>query len=162
MHLPCTCQADLKSFLSYAADHLGYPSLRAVVEAPPTAELRPLKGGEIEQTDEADMGMTYDELGIFGRLRKVEHCGPVSMFQKLLGRWQGRCSAAEVASKVKHFFRSYGINRHKLTTLTPAYHAESYSPDDNRFDLRQFLYPNWQRQFDSIDAIVSQVEEARQ
>ena len=67
-----------------------------------------------------------------------------------------------VAAQVKHFFRSYGINRHKLTTLTPAYHAESYSPDDNRFDLRQFLYPNWQRQFDSIDAIVSQVEEARQ
>ena len=59
---------------------------------------------------------------------------------------------------MKHFFRSYGINRHKLTTLTPAYHAESYAPDDNRFDLRQFLYPNWQRQFDSIDAIVAQVD----
>jgi len=155
-------KADLKRFLVHAATHLGYPSLRAVVEAPPTAELRPLKGGEIEQTDEVDMGMTYDELGIFGRLRKIDHCGPVSMFQKLLSRWQGSCSAAEVAAKVKHFFRSYGINRHKLTTLTPAYHAESYSPDDNRFDLRQFLYPNWQRQFDSIDAIVSQVEDARQ
>ena len=60
--------------------------------------------------------------------------------------------------QVKHFFRSYGINRHKTTTLTPAYHAEAYSPDDNRFDLRQFLYPNWQRQFDSIDAIVAQVD----
>jgi NAD+ synthase (glutamine-hydrolysing) len=113
----------------HAAAHLGYPSLRAVVEAPPTAELRPLKGGEIEQTDEEDMGMTYDELGVFGRLRKVpavpapraptlcalrlprslaplspprqiEHCGPVSMFQKLLSRWQGCCSAAEVAAKV--------------------------------------------------------------
>ena len=49
-----------------------------MVEAPPTAELRPLKGGEIEQTDEVDMGMTYDELGIFGRLRKVvssQWCG---------------------------------------------------------------------------------------
>lgn len=22
-------------------------------------------------------------------------------------------------------------------------HAEQYSPDDNRFDLRPFLYPNW-------------------
>ena len=64
-------KADLKRFLVHAATHLGYPSLRAVVEAPPTAELRPLKGGEIEQTDEVDMGMTYDELGIFGRLRKV-------------------------------------------------------------------------------------------
>ena len=36
---------------------------------------------------------------------------------------------------------------------------ESYSPDDNRFDLRQFLYPNWARQFESIDAIARQAAE---
>lgn len=39
-----------------------------------------------------------------------------------------------------HFFGKYAANRHKMTTLTPAYHAESYSPDDHRFDLRPFLY----------------------
>jgi len=26
-----------------------------------------------------------------------------------------------------------------MTVLTPSYHAEQYSPDDNRHDLRQFL-----------------------
>jgi hypothetical protein len=31
-------------------------------------------------------------------------------------------------------------DRHKMTTLTPALHMESYSPDDNRFDLR-FVHP---------------------
>ncbi len=41
-------------------------------------------------------------------------------------------SPSEVAAKVKHFFRFYAINRHKTTVLTPSYHAESYSPDDNR------------------------------
>ena len=86
--------------------------------------------------------------------------------------------AAIIAQKVKRFFFYYGINRHKMTTLTPvraliprspvrlssqrpqllsrsrswwgaagvgvllqlaqSYHAEEYSPDDNRFDLRQF------------------------
>ena len=96
-------KGDLKRFLVYAAQHLGFPSLREVVEAPPTAELRPLQGGEIEQTDEEDMGMTYDELGVFGRLRKIDKCGPVSMFQRLLGRWQGACSAAEVAQKVRRY-----------------------------------------------------------
>lgn len=30
-----------------------------------------------------------------------------------------------------------------MTTLTPSYHAEQYSPDDNRFDLRPFLYPGF-------------------
>jgi hypothetical protein len=36
--------------------------------------------------------------------------------------------------------RYYAINRHKATVLTPSYHAENYSPDDNRYDHRQFLY----------------------
>jgi len=61
-----------------------------------------------------------------------------------------------VAAKVKRFFTFYAANRHKATTLTPAYHAESYSPDDNRFDLRPFLYnTRWTRQFGDIDAEVA-------
>ena len=39
--------------------------------------------GEHTQTDEEDMGMTYEELGHFGRLRKMARCGPVSMFRKV-------------------------------------------------------------------------------
>jgi NAD+ synthase (glutamine-hydrolysing) len=35
--------------------------------------------------------------------------------------------------QVKHFFKYYAINRHKATVLTPSYHAENYSPDDNRW-----------------------------
>lgn len=46
----------------------------------------------------------------------------------------------------------YSINRHKMTVITPALHAENYSPDDNRFDLRQFLYnTKWEWQFSAID-----------
>ena len=40
---------------------------------------------------------------------------------------------------MKDFYFYNAINRHKMTTLTPSYHAENYSPDDNRFDLRPFL-----------------------
>lgn len=62
------------------------------------------------------------------------------------------CFFLQVAQKVKHFFRMYSINRHKMTTVTPSYHAESYSPDDNRFDLRPFLYnTKWPWQFRAID-----------
>jgi NAD+ synthase (glutamine-hydrolysing) len=62
------------------------------------------------------------------------------------------CTPEEVANKVKLFFRYYSINRHKMTVLTPSYHAETYSPDDNRFDHRPFLYnPRWSWQFRSID-----------
>ncbi len=42
-----------------------------------------------------------------------------------------------------------------MTTLTPSYHAENYGTDDNRFDLRQFLYNvKWPRQYACIDDLV--------
>ena len=148
---------DLRRFLNWAKDNLGYTALSEIVEAPPTAELEPITE-TYTQTDEDDMGMTYAELSRFGRLRKMEQCGPVSMFEKLVQEWN-HLPPHEVAEKVKRFFRYYAINRHKMTTLTPSYHAESYSPDDNRFDLRQFLYNvQWTWQFRHIDARVKKLE----
>lgn len=82
------------------------------------------------------------------------------MYRKLLVAWP-HLSPGEVAAKVKRFFTFYAINRHKLTTLTPSYHAEGYSPEDNRFDLRPFLYlTSWSRPFGDIDADVALREEA--
>lgn len=46
------------------------------------------------------MGMTYEELSVFGRLRKVEKCGPYSMFTKLLQDWGSFLSPTEVRSIV--------------------------------------------------------------
>ena len=46
-----------------------------------------------------------------------------------------------------------------MTTLTPSYHAEVYSPDDNRFDHRPFLYnARWSWQFNAIDNAVDALE----
>lgn len=117
--------------------------------------------GRVVQTDEQDMGMTYDELSQYGKLRKVEGCGPYSMFCKLIHLWQD-LTPAQVAEKVKFFFRYYSVNRHKMTVLTPSYHAETYSPDDNRFDHRPFLYNyRWTWQFVSIDSAVKKLSEGR-
>jgi NAD+ synthase (glutamine-hydrolysing) len=149
-------KTDLKRFLKWAAVHLGYKSLEAVLQAPPSAELEPITA-TYTQTDEEDMGMTYDELGIFGHLRSLDRCGPMSMFERLAAAWPKTrgLSVAQVGEKVKRFFYYYSTNRHKMTTLTPAYHAEKYSPDDHRFDHRQFLYnTKWERQFNCIDAAV--------
>lgn len=72
---------------------------------------------------------------------------------ELRPRTQAQCLPAhQVADKVKQFFSKYSLNRHKTTTLTPGYHAEGYSPDDNRFDLRPFLYrAGWPWQFRCIE-----------
>ncbi|CAF2080840.1 glutamine-dependent NAD(+) synthetase [Brassica napus] len=145
---------DLRLFLRWAATNLGFQSLADIEAAPPTAELEPIRS-DYTQLDEVDMGMTYEELSVYGRMRKIFRCGPVSMFKNLCYKWGTKLSPAEVAEKVKYFFKYYSINRHKMTVLTPSYHAESYSPEDNRFDLRQFLYNSkWPYQFKKIDEIV--------
>jgi NAD+ synthase (glutamine-hydrolysing) len=108
------------------------------------------------------MGMTYDELGVYGRLRKIARLGPVEMFKRLLHEWKDRGTPAEIAVKVKRFFFFYSANRHKMTTLTPSYHAENYSPEDNRFDLRPFLYNvRWPWQFRKIDELVEKAMKER-
>uniref|UniRef100_H3B705 Glutamine-dependent NAD(+) synthetase n=1 Tax=Latimeria chalumnae TaxID=7897 RepID=H3B705_LATCH len=150
---------DLRGFIQYCIENFQLTALRSIMSAPPTAELEPLRAGQVSQTDEADMGMTYAELSVYGRLRKIGACGPYSMFCKLIDMWKGICTPQQVAEKVKYFFRMYSINRHKMTTLTPAYHAENYSPDDNRFDLRPFLYNSaWSWQFRCIDKQVTKIE----
>lgn len=154
-------KGDLKKFLLYAAKQYEYPALADVVAAAPTAELEPITA-EYKQVDEEDMGMTYEELGLYGRLRKIYRCGPVSMYEKLVSIWSSTraLSPIVIAEKVKKFFYFYSINRHKMTTVTPSYHAENYSPEDNRFDLRQFLYnTRWTRQFYNIDQMVKQDEQ---
>ncbi|EDO14834.1 hypothetical protein Kpol_364p6 [Vanderwaltozyma polyspora DSM 70294] len=151
-------KTDLKRFIAFASKEYEMPILDEFLNATPTAELEPITKDYV-QSDEVDMGMTYEELSVFGYLRKVEKCGPYSMFLKLLHQWTPRLTPAQVAEKVKRFFFFYAINRHKQTVLTPSYHAEQYSPDDNRFDLRPFLInPRFNWASKKIDQVVAQCE----
>ena len=159
-------KGDLKRMLLWASQHYkGFEVLAEIAGAPPTAELRPMASSDKEehsQLDEEEMGMTYEELGVYGKLRKICRCGPVGMFRRLCVEW-AHLSPTNVAEKVKKFFYYYSINRHKMCTITPAYHAEGYSPDDNRFDLRQFLYnTSWPRQFRVIDELAEKAEQYKQ
>ena len=43
-----------------------------------------------------DMGMTYAELTVFGKLRKEHGCGPFAMFCKLIHMWGDKMSPEEV------------------------------------------------------------------
>jgi NAD+ synthase (glutamine-hydrolysing) len=145
----------LKTFLNYCFNTLNYKSLEGVLKIAPSAELRPTELGKKPQTDEEDIGLTYEELSLMGKLRKDFRCGPYSMFKRLLTIWSDR-STAVVLEKVKLFFRKYSINRHKMTTITPSLHCESYSLDDNRYDLRQFLYNTyWTFQFNNLEKFIN-------
>ncbi|KAJ3526313.1 hypothetical protein NM208_g11250 [Fusarium decemcellulare] len=156
---------DLKGFIGFAAKRFDMPILEEFIHAIPTAELEPITEDYV-QSDEADMGMTYDELSRFGTLRKQHKLGPYGMFLRLVVEWgpdgERKLSPREVADKVKRFFHFHFLNRHKATVATPSYHAEGYSPEDHRFDLRPFVYPSafqgWA--FKKIDERVETLEKA--
>lgn len=98
-------KTDLRIFLRFCREKYSIQIIDDIIEAPPTAELEPLNQGQLTQTDEEDMGMTYAELSEYSKLRKMHHCGPYSMYCKLVHIWSSDCSPSEVAEKVKHFFR---------------------------------------------------------
>nr|VZI41333.1 unnamed protein product [Spirometra erinaceieuropaei] len=185
---------DLRRFIKFASTHLLIDSenqedltgaasrrdmlqktLLEILAAPPSAELRPLNGAAMYQTDEQEMGLTYPQLSQLGRLRLSggRACGPREMLANLLQQVDSSAAydigdgdsdisiARKLCERVKLFFRKYSANRHKATVLPPAYHTESYSADDNRFDLRPFLYPvDWTHQFASMDRLVEEWEAA--
>ncbi|XP_046583334.1 LOW QUALITY PROTEIN: glutamine-dependent NAD(+) synthetase-like [Haliotis rubra] len=153
-------KTDLRRFIQFSINRYKLTALASILKPTP-AEMTLMVDGWITSTMfhklyvftlQEDMGMSYDELSVYGKLRKQRFCGPYSMFCKLVHLWRDKHTPTQIADKVKFFFRSYSINRHKMTVLTPSYHAESYSPDDNRFDHRQFLYnAQWPWQFAAID-----------
>ncbi|MCJ1432147.1 glutamine-dependent NAD(+) synthetase [Xylographa pallens] len=146
-------KTDLKRFILWSAKGFDMPLLQSFIDAPPTAELEPITD-DYTQSDEVDMGMSYNELSMYGRLRKVDKLGPYGMWRKLLHEWGNMLSPQEIYEKTRSFFWYYSINRHKMTTVTPAYHAEQYSPDDNRFDLRPFVYPSFDYAYRKIERTI--------
>jgi NAD+ synthase (glutamine-hydrolysing) len=113
-------KTDLKAFIKWACNNFDLPILDDFINATPTAELEPISKDYV-QSDEADMGMTYNELSVFGTLRKVHKLGPWGMWERLVYDWRDRMGPREVYEKVRRFFWYYAVNRHKATVITPAY-----------------------------------------
>lgn len=146
-------KTDAKSFQVWARDNWDLPIMTEFIEATPSAELLPLSAGVQDDESDSEMGFTYSELSEFGILRKVHKCGPWSAYQRLLADWSDRpgFGPRKIADKVMRFFKFYSLNRHKAVILTPSPHLSAYNPDDNRHDLRPFLYViDWPWQFKKI------------
>ncbi|RWS25756.1 putative glutamine-dependent NAD(+) synthetase-like protein [Leptotrombidium deliense] len=159
-------KCDLRAFVKYCKINFqDCTVIDEILNATPSAELT-----GAEQKDEDDIGLTYAEMCLFGKLRRGDlGCyGPYGLFcrlwehisnETLCDKLPNIRSVDDLAWKVKRFYSLHSRNRHKQTILTPALHAETYSPDDNRFDHRQFLFnTNWTWQFKSIDEEVQRIK----
>jgi predicted amidohydrolase/NH3-dependent NAD+ synthetase len=174
-------KAFVKKFLTWCANtvNLHMPDRRGfqfnmlddIVNVVASPELTPADEKGNIQDDEIDIEMTYEDLRIFGELRKRDKLGPLGIFQKMCEMYYGKwifeidtraktktlvpATPAVIFAKVKTFFRLYGTHRNKMTILTPSIHATNYSPDDNRFDHRPYLVPIFfERQMAEIEKLV--------
>ena len=150
-----------------------------VLIATPTAELSTMKKEARPQTDEDEIGLSYNQIYYFGKLRSYGY-GMIKMFNHIVQNLDKKdvkeliipASTINkeklnnnnkileyIKDKLKVFYRRYRINRHKTVILTPSVHVLP-SPDDNRFDLRPFLYPPFTLQEEYIDNIVNKKNNA--
>ncbi|KAF2672462.1 NAD+ synthase [Microthyrium microscopicum] len=155
---------DAKDFLRWACAKWDLPILNKFIDATPTAELLPLSAGVQDDESDSEMGISYSDLQVYGILRKVEKLGAFSSYLRLLGDWKERPghTPSVIAEKTIKFFRYYCINRHKSTIMTPSIHMSGYNPDDNRHDLRPFLYPSMEYQFNKIRKHAESLETAQE
>ncbi|CAB4060566.1 E6.3.5.1 [Lepeophtheirus salmonis] len=90
---------DLKYFLLYAKNEHNFTSLEGIINELEPETLPPPSTNHRIYSEEADMGMTYEELSQYGKLRMTERCGPHSMFNKLTHSWRNKASPDETAKK---------------------------------------------------------------
>jgi len=72
-------KSDLKKFIFYCVEKYNYTSLIGILGAPPTAELEPLKDGQLQQTDEVENEETLAVLTFYANF----FC-KISIWKKLL------------------------------------------------------------------------------
>ena len=137
-----------------------FESVNRILNVTASPELTPTAPGGAVQDDEVEIELTYTDLYEMGILRKRDNLGPYSMFLRLCKDRLGKpmefvnlkdprnkfketipATPTILATLIERFFNWYGKNRSKMTILTPGIHATNYSPDDNRFDQRPYLYP---------------------
>jgi NAD+ synthase (glutamine-hydrolysing) len=140
-----------------------------VLIATPTAELTTQNSSARPQTNEDEIGLTYDQIYYFGKLRSNGY-GMITMFDYIVKNLNKKeiqdlvipnyinknenVKEKYIKQKLIIFFNKYKTNRHKTVILTPSVHLLP-SPDDNRFDLRPFLYPEFTEQTSYIENQIS-------
>jgi NAD+ synthase (glutamine-hydrolysing) len=102
-----------------------YPSLRLVNDQAPTAELRPQKE---KQTDESDL-MPYEVLDRIERLAIRDRLMPLEVADSLQEEFEGRYRHTEITGWIIRFFTLWSMNQWKRERYAPSFHLDDESLD---------------------------------
>jgi NAD+ synthase (glutamine-hydrolysing) len=102
--------------------------LSVITAQAPTAELRPRREGEAEQTDEADL-MPYPLLDAIQRLAIVERKSPGEIFHSLGGDAESPEGRMRLKQAIGRFFRLWSRNQWKRERYAPSFHLDDHNLD---------------------------------
>ena len=94
------------------------------------------------QTDEQDMGISYEHLDFLLKARKMMNLGYRSLLSKFIEKYGSKISNERCTEIVKKYYRYFCGNRHKVCTLPAGVHLTGYNTDNDRFDRRPLFYPS--------------------
>ena len=129
-------KSDVWELLMYLSNHLpDFQVLKDIRNLSPSAELMPSIGGTFDQTDEGELGMTYEEVDFLIKSVKMNSLWGKDLVAAFNSKFETTNGAHSVGSFVKRFI----TNRHKTYSLPPAVHLTPYDCDE-QFDLRPSIY----------------------
>lgn len=127
--------------------------IKEISQASPSAELKPLSE---QQTDEKELGLSFQELDLFASARTELNCSVISCY-KVMENWLPNMAKQELLSKVKIFFTKYALNKHKCEVTTPSLHITSKNCSSRRYDLRPLVYADkYKYELEYLEKLVNQ------
>lgn len=131
----------VKKLATIAITEFNLQALHAIVKAAPTAELKPI---DANQTDEDDMGFTYEMCDMFSSLTSSSHVDFIDIFnlqmqlfdqaqqsQNMLNITRNDFISLLVSKMRKYIWRCFA-NVHKRIIATQSLHIERADPDYKR------------------------------
>jgi NAD+ synthase (glutamine-hydrolysing) len=101
--------------------------LSVITAQAPTAELRPRKPGEVEQTDEADL-MPYPLLDAIQRLAVAQRKSPMEIYA-ILAAGESPEATSRLKLAIGRFFRLWSRNQWKRERYAPSFHLDDHNLD---------------------------------
>lgn len=124
------------------------PSLRAITEQAPTAELRPQSAA---QTDEDDL-MPYAVLDRIQRLAIRDKVDPLGCWERLALDFP-ESSPGQRRAWVERFFRLFSRNQWKRERYAPSFHLDDQNLDPKTWCRFPILNGGYQAELDELKAV---------
>lgn len=135
--------------------HAPIPSLRAVNEQVPTAELRPRAA---EQTDEGDL-MPYELLDAIERLAIRDKKSPLEVYKISRANWP-MLSDRQLLVYVERFFRLWCRNQWKRERYAPSFHVDDENLDPKTWCRFPILSGGFETELRELRVYVDAMQDA--